>query len=102
MLEFINLFIVPFITLNGIYKRKKVEKKLDASFIIDYAISVIAVYICTYVVMAITTLAINIGGDTTSKFYLFVAIIVAFIIPYVYEIFKKFVEVSFEVKADRK
>ena len=102
MLEFINLFLVPFITVSIIHKRDRVENALNAAFIIRYALCAIAVYVCTYVVMSITTLAIGIGGDTTSNLYLFVSIVVAFIIPYAYEICRKFAEVSFEVKADRK
>lgn len=102
MQEFINLFFVPFIAVSIIYKRKKIEPKFDASFLIRYALSVLGVFIGTYAIMSITTLALGIGGDSTSNLYLFVSIIAAFIIPYVYEICGKYIKVSFEVKADSK
>lgn len=98
MLEFINLFMVPFIALGIIQKRKRVNNGFTETFLIRYALCVIAVYICTYLVMSITTLAVGIGGDSTSNLYLFVSIVVACILPYVYEICSKFVKVSLEVE----
>jgi len=102
MLEFMNIFLIPFIALNIIYKRENTEKKLDATFVTRYALCVIAVYVCTYALMTIATLAIGIGANSTSNLYSLAAIVVAFIIPYAHEILSKYVDISFETKANKK
>lgn len=102
MLEFINLFLVPFISVNIFYKREKYEKKLDASFLVRYALCVVAVYFCTYLVMSVTRIAIGISGDQTSSFYSMVAIMVSFIVPYIYIILARFAKISFEANENRK
>lgn len=98
MVEFLNIFIMPFIAVNTIYKRKNEEIKLDAGFIVRYALCTIAVYVGTYMVMAVTSLAFGIMGDSTSNLYSFVAILVSLIIPYIFDIFCKYLKISVELK----
>ena len=98
MVSFINLFFVPVIALSVYYRRFDKTISNNARLIVDYCIFAVAVNIGSYVIAEVLTRTIGIGPSTDSILYMIISVPVAYIIPYLYEIYKKYVDIKCEIK----
>ena len=97
MLELFNLFVVPTICVAVFYRRS--EKSVIRFLLIkDYCVSMVAVANISFVVLKMSELSIGIGAEIDSQVYTLVATFVAFVLPYIYEVLKKYISIRCEIK----
>lgn len=97
MIEIINLFFVPFITLYIVKKRKSEEMAFELKIISEYAIYAIEIAIISFLCMKITGVLFGIDASTTSQVYTVVSSVIAFVMPYIHEIIQKYIKIRLEV-----
>ena len=100
MVTFLNLFFVPMISVFVFYRRNKKELFPDLDFFKQYVIYTIAVTIATFLTMKILTIITGFGATSESQVYTIVATIIAFLLPYIFEIYSKYIDIRFEVKGN--
>ena len=98
MLEVVNLFLVPLITYYILCKRKHRNMNCAVKDFVIYGISSVCVAVGTLIVLTAMELVIGVGADSTSKVYLFLSVIIAFCLPYIYEILSKYISIKLEIK----
>ncbi len=98
MLSFLNVFVVPVITLSIYSRRFGVSIEKNAKTLVHYCISVIWVTIMTYVAIELMKTLVGIAPILESHLYTIIASVVAFVLPYCYEIYKKYVDIRCEIK----
>lgn len=89
----LNLFFVPFISMLIYYRRKKKEYKFSELFFMQYAIFCVVISTITkiFTVVFRKWLLIEIGVD--SSYYTAIAIVVAYVLPYIIEVWQKNVNI---------
>lgn len=97
MLDFLNLFLVPIISLS-IYLRRA-DKKVAADFELLrlYSYFTIALCIGCFIVMELLEFLVGLGAKPSSQFYTIVATVLAFFMPYLFEIYQKYFDVRCEI-----
>ncbi len=102
MIEFLNVFVVPLISMSVYARRFKEPLAFDCVNFVRYGCLAVADFIAVFFAMKIFEFLIGIGGDPSSQFYTIIAVTVAFLVPYIYEVYKKYVNFSCEIKERRK
>ena len=98
MLEFINYFFVPSISLVIFCKRNNVTmKEIQLDILAKYCIYVVIDAIATFCIFKLLLALIGIEAYSTSNVYTIIAVIVAILVPYVQEIINKYFEVRIEI-----
>ncbi len=102
MIEFVNILLVPVITLSVLYRRS--GKPFEKSFtcLKEYVYAVIAVLIATFAIIKVAESLIGIGPTPESPVYTIPAVIVAFVLPYIYEVIHKYMDIKCEISAKNK
>ena len=94
----VHVFFIPMISMFIYYRRNSKKLELNAEFITKYAIYTTIIVtiakILTSVIFKFTEIRIKID----STYFAVIAIAVAFLLPYVYEVFKKNFHVRCEIK----
>ena len=100
----VHVFFIPMISMMMYYKRNAKPLDLNGEFIVRYGVytSVVVTIskIITSIIFKITEIRIKID----STYFAVIAILVAFLFPYMYETFKKNIEIKCEItsKAEEK
>ncbi len=102
MIEFLNVFVVPLISLSVYARRFNKPLAFDCTNLVRYGCLTVADFIVVFFVMKAFEILFGIGGLPSSQFYTIIAVAVAFLLPYIYEIYKKYVNISCEIKEKRK
>ena len=98
MITFFNLFFVPLVSIFVFYRRNNMILKPDFGFFRLYALFSIAVSIVTFLFMKLLTITTGLGATLESQVYTIVASGIAFLLPYIFEIYSKYIDIRFEVK----
>lgn len=96
----LNLFFIPMITVYIRYARTGQAMKFSLSFLVKYAVITVLVFVGTKVVgmMAGAILPLVLTPDRAA--YTVCAIVVAVVLPYIYEFFHKYLH--FRVKVEKR
>ena len=100
MVGLINLFIVPVLSLGIHAKRNGYEERFSFRHVITYAAYVVIETIITNAIMYVLTKVIDVGVEYTSWLYTAPATVVAIIAPIIYELYKKYIDIT--CKTERK
>ena len=95
-------FIVPLISMSVYARRFKEPLVFDCVNIVRYGCFTVADFLVVFFAMKAFDILFGIEGLTSSQFYTIIASVVAFLLPYVYEIYKKYVNISCEINEKRK
>ncbi len=99
MLEFINYFCVPCISMIIYGKRNNVDmSKFSMESLMRYGIYIVVNSILTFFGFKVTEALAGIGALPSSNVYTIVAVLVAVIVPYIQEIIRKYFDVKVEIK----
>ncbi len=98
MIEFLNIFVIPLISISVLEKRGRVKASFDFRFVMQYALTTVLVFLATFFVFKITEVLAGISAEPSSQFYTVVAVILAWLMPYLYEIIRKYIEVRVEIR----
>ena len=90
----INLFFVPMITMRNLYKRSGKCSRFDGQFMMQYAIYCIFISMITKILVVVIGKFMTINIEVDSSYYTPVAILVAFVLPYIIEMVKKNIQVQ--------
>lgn len=90
----INLFFVPTITMKILYKRSGKCCHFDGQFMMQYAIYCTFISMITKILVVVIRKFMTINIEVDSSYYTPVAILVAFVLPYIIEIVKKNIQVQ--------
>lgn len=99
LIEFLNIFFVPVISLAVYFRRQNKELTFNMNFVVKYVIFSVVVLIVTYMIMKALEVTIGVGALPSSPLYTIVATFVAFVLPYIYEIYKKYLDIKCEIKS---
>lgn len=102
MMEFLNVFCVPAICFHIYCRRLNKEMVFDCRNLVRYFIMSVAIFVITFIGMKVLGAVVGLSAGPDSQFYTLVAVVVSFILPYVYEVYKKYVNVSCEIKEKKK
>lgn len=97
MIEFLNMFLVPFISLGIIVKRDNISKQLSFDLVMLFAGMAVANAVGVFFVMQLIKALVGIYAYPNSQTYTIVAAVVAVIVPFVREVVKKNAEISVEI-----
>ena len=98
MLSFLNIFMIPVISLSIFSRRSHEPLTADMWTLVRYCLFAIGVSIGTYFVLQVIKIAVGIEPLVESHLYTIIAAAVAFILPYIVEICKKYIEIRCEIK----
>ncbi len=98
MLLFINLFIIPIISVSIYSRRSDKPVKLDFESLFLYVYFLVGILIICYVITKIPEVVYGIDIGPNSRVYSVVDACVAFILPYICEIYRKYVNIRCEIK----
>lgn len=96
----INLFFVPMISMMICYRRKNKEYKFNAQFFMPYSIYCVSIPTITkiFLVLLKNKGGIDIGVD--SSYYTAFAMVVAYVLPYLVEIWQKNISIKCSISVD--
>ena len=94
----VNLFFIPMIFIQTYWKRNKRQLMLSFELVSCYISMVPILFLITKVFLALIRIIKPIEVHLTSSKYTLVAVLLAFLLPYVIEVFKKYVSVTCEIK----
>ena len=98
MLSFLNIFMIPVISLSIFSRRSYEPLTADIGTLVRYCLFAIGVSIGTYFVLQILKSAVGIEPLVESQLYTIIAAIVAFLLPYIVEICMKYIDIRCEIK----
>ncbi len=93
----VNLFCIPFISLYIAFKRENEPMVFGLKAVMRYAIYVVLNVIVSFLCLKVTQILIGLDPSPESQAYTLAASVIAFLIPYVHEIIRKYVSIRFEV-----
>ncbi len=97
----IHVFFTPMISMLIYYRRNNKVMDLNGEFVLKYGIFTSIVITISKIITAVIFKITNIRLKIDSTYFAVIAIVVAFLLPYIYEIFKKNVEVKCEIKNNK-
>lgn len=98
ILEILNIFVIPLISLSIYSRRMGRPIKGNGDTLTAYAWFAVVIAIISFVGLKITERLINIDAQPSSQFYTVISCVVAFLIPYVYEVYKKYIDIKCDIE----
>ena len=98
MLLFINLFFIPVISVSIHYRRSNRKIMADFDALTVYVAYLFVIVSVCYVITKIPEVMMGFEISIYSRIYTILAGIIAFILPYAYEIYKKYIDIRCEIK----
>lgn len=98
ILEILNIFLVPVVSLSIYSRRMGRPIRGNGDTLAAYAWFAVAIAIISFIGMKIMGRVIDIDAQPSSQFYTVISCIVAFFIPYIYEIYKKYVDIKCDIE----
>lgn len=102
MVEFLNIFVVPLISVEVYARRFNKPLVFDYVNLVIYGCFTVMDFIAEFFVMKALEGLWGIGGLPSSQFYTIIAVATAFLLPYIYEIYRKYVSIRCEIKGKQK
>ena len=96
--EFLNVFLVPIISLVIYTRRFNKSMGWDVITFARWAIFSVVDTIVTYIMMKVLEFSVGIGAEISSQLYTIIACAVAFLLPYIVEFYKKYIDIRLEIK----
>ena len=90
----VHVFFVPMISMLVYYKRNNKALDLNGEFLARYATYTSVVVTITKIIASVLSKITNIRLKIDSTYFGIIAIVVAFLLPYIYETLKKNIEIK--------
>ncbi len=98
MVEFLNVFIVPVVSFHVYARRFNAPLELNLRNFVRYCCLTVVDFLGAFFILKILEIITGIGAMPSSQFYTVINVIVAYIVPYIYEIYKKYLNIRCEIK----
>lgn len=97
MIIWLNLFLVPMISICFYYSRRKEKLNFSLLFVIRYAIMTVSVFLITRFIFKFLKLFFSFTLEMGGVLYTLGAVCVALVLPFVVEFIQKYISVKVKV-----
>ena len=97
-MEYLNLFVIPVISLYIYGKRAGKEIGLKFESLALYSFFTVATAVISFALLKFCEMTFGFGAEPGSQVYTLVALLVAFVMPYVLEMYRVFINIRCEIK----
>ena len=97
-MEILNLFVVPVISLSIYSRRMGRPVKGNGDTLTAYAWFSVVIAIISFIGLKIAGRIVDIDTQPSSQYYTVIAFITAFIIPYIFEVYKKYADIKCDIE----